>query len=144
MRADFYFIGEQDLWRFSCRLLEKAFNQQHQVYVHTDTAGDGEKLNVMLWTFRQQSFIPHGMLEQFTTPIPPIEIGFGPFSHRPEHHRDILLNLSEQLPPFVEEFNRVIEIIPNQPQAQNRAEKHQQYYREAGFTSNCHDLTNQQ
>lgn len=141
MRADFYFIAEQAPWRFSCRLLEKAFNQHHRVYVHTDTAEDAETLNVMLWTFRQQSFIPHALLGHFTTHTPAIEIGFGPFADKPAHHHDILLNLTEQLPPFADSFERVIEVIPNRPHDQERAEKYWHYYGEAGFTNNRHDLT---
>lgn len=137
MRSDFYFIDDQDYWLFSCRLTLKAYQQQHQVYLHMRDESDATKLNEMLWTFQQNSFIPHACIGHYQHDFPPVEIGYG---DKPKHHQDILINLSQQLPSFINQFQRVIEIIPNTEEAKQRAERLLIEHQNQGFEIQQHQL----
>lgn len=63
-RVDFYLVtetGAQAPLLLCCRLLEKAYQQQHKVYVQTPSQQEAEALDELLWTFKDECFIPHNL-----------------------------------------------------------------------------------
>jgi DNA polymerase III subunit chi len=133
MRADFYYIPDDDTQRFACRIAQKAFENQHQVYMHADSDEDANDLNKLLWTFQQNSFVPHGLVGEHTDDLPPVQIG----TSKPDHHQEVLINLSNKAPDFAKDFQRVIEIVSNND---NQAETRKQHYQRAQFDIHEHDL----
>ena len=64
-RIDFYILDEasrQDRYLLSCRIIEKAWKNHHRVMVQTGSEEEARHLDKLLWTFRDQSFVPHGLL----------------------------------------------------------------------------------
>lgn len=137
MRSDFYFIAEIDPLLFSCRLIHKAYQQQHQIYIHTSNENDANKLNEMLWTFQQNSFIAHARVGDYQADFPPVEIGY---TDKPNHHQDLLINLSQQPPIFANQFQRVVEIIANTDNDNQRSEMLLTYYQQQQFDIHKHLL----
>lgn len=141
-KIDFYILPDtetQARFRFACRLLEKAYQQKHRVYIHTDNTTDANRLDEMLWTYRDDSFIPHNLIGEGPEPAPPIQIGFGA---APANHRGILLNLSNTVPDFYPQFQRILEIIPNDATAQEQGRERYRIYRTNGLNINTHKLQN--
>lgn len=139
-RIDFYLIKENYLEArnsFACRVVDKAYQQGHKVYIYTSTAEEAQRLNDLLWTFRDDSFIPHTVFGEISTITPPIQIGN---QSPPQEHTDILINLTSQLPDFYRQFQRVIEIIPDIAELRNAARHAYRNYREAGNELQLHDL----
>src|SRR5690348_5408022 len=110
-KIDFYILSDPDhqtRLRFVCRLIEKAYKSRHRIYIHTDNQTDAHKLDELLWTYREDSFLPHNLYGEGPEPAPPIQIGFDII---PEKHRDILINLSSNVPAFFMQFSRILECI---------------------------------
>lgn len=139
-KIDFYILSEgnaQTRFQLACRLIEKAYRNQHRVYIQTENQQEAHQLDEMLWTYRDDSFLPHNLYGDGPEPSPPIQIGF---SVTPEKHRDILINLSNHVPAFYEQFSRVLELVPNDPAIQANAREIYRAYRAKGYDITTHKL----
>lgn len=139
-KIDFYLIPESNTKSrldFACRLTEKAYKKRHRIYIHVDSKTDAHTLDELLWTYRDDSFLPHNLYGEGPDPAPPIQIGF---DQHPEKHRDILINLSKTVPAFYTQFARVLECVINDPMIQAEARDHYRLYRSHGTEINTHKL----
>jgi DNA polymerase-3 subunit chi len=139
-RIDFYILDqaeEKSRLNLACRLIEKAYKNRHRIYVHTEDANKAHALDELLWTYREDSFLPHNLHGDGPEPPPPIQIGF---ATTPEKQRDILINLSKTVPPFYTQFARILEIVCNHPEIQADTREHYRYYRSQGHDINTHKL----
>ena len=139
-KIDFYILPEgeaQTRFNLACRLIEKAYKNRHRIYIHTENQADAHQLDEMLWTYREDSFLPHNLYGEGPEPAPPIQIGF---DAHPEKHRDILINLSLQIPAFFQQFNRVLELVSNEANIQESARERFRNYRAQGIEITTHKL----
>ncbi len=140
MRIDFYITDDESsnaTWHIACRLLEKAHLLSHQVFVYCNHQQDAELLDELLWTFKEQSFIPHHI--QGEGPEPPARIQIG-FSEEAYGFHDVLLNMSDVVPSFYTQFRRVIEIVGGDESAKIIKRNHYQTYRKMGLKIETHNL----
>src|ERR1700722_9636663 len=93
-QIDFYILQQQssaELWLFACRFLEKTYKLNHRIFVHLANDADAIKLDQMLWTYRDISFIPHALSKETEAATAPIVLG----TQIPETLAvDILVNLT--------------------------------------------------
>lgn len=139
-KIDFYILPDSNAnsrLLFACRLIEKAYKQRHRIYVHTEDEKEAHALDEMLWTYRDDSFLPHNLYGEGPEPAPPIQIGI---HATPEKHRDILINLGQKVPEFYSQFMRVLELIVNDNAAQEAGRERYRIYRASGFEINTHKL----
>jgi DNA polymerase-3 subunit chi len=139
-KIDFYILttdSETERLAFACRLIEKAYKNQHRIYIHAETQTLAHTLDELLWTYREDSFLPHNLYGEGPDPAPPIQIGF---AAKPEKQRDIMINLSTGIPEFFTQFARVCEVINNTPEAQAAARENYRHYRARGFEITTHKL----
>ncbi len=131
-KIDFYVLpsasGQKSL-HFACQLIEKVYAEQKNIFVHTETHAEAERFDALLWTYRDDSFIPHALFQPHDDHSPPIQIGFG---DAPNKQLDTLLNLSQAIPAFYKQFNHVIEIVFPDPIVQQSARQRYKQYREQG------------
>ncbi|MCL9683403.1 DNA polymerase III subunit chi [Legionella maioricensis] len=140
IRVDFYLLASDQpdaRWLIACRLLEKAYSRGHRVYVHCANQEDAELLDDLLWSFRDDSFIPHNLLGEGPEPPPPIQIGFG---KEPRGFNDILLNLAPEIPSFHTKFKRIMELVSNQEAEKEQSRAHYKEYRGKGYELNTHNI----
>ncbi len=133
-RIDFYQIAG-DEHAFACRLIDLVYRKGHQIYVHTSTDEQARTLNDQLWTFKEETFIPHSLHSEALDV--PIKIGF---DHEPEEHQDVLINLSGQIPHFFSRFDRVAEVVPVDQNSRQSARENYAYYKERGYVLNYHEI----
>lgn len=139
-RIDFYLLEEHTLeskWLTACKLLEKAYIRGHQVFVYCNNQQDAELLDELLWTFKNDSFIPHHLRGEGPTPPPPIQIGH---TEEPKGFRDILLNLTHEAPAFYKKFTRVIEIVLNEEIQKEQSRLCYKKYKSEGCALHIHQL----
>ena len=134
-RIDFYQTSG-DEHAFACRLIDMVYRKGHQIYVHTSTEEQAKTLNEQLWTFKEDSFVPHSLHSEAVDV--PIKIGF---DHEPEEHQDVLINLSGQIPHFFSRFDRVAEIVPVDQNSRKSARENYAYYKERGYVLNYHEIS---
>jgi DNA polymerase-3 subunit chi len=139
-RVDFYLLAEADAgarMRFACRLTEKAYHQNHRVHLHAASAPEAGELDELLWSFRHGSFVPHELTTDGTTSTSPVTIGHGPATPPPA---DLLINLSDELPDFLDQFPRVAEVVDRSDMSLAAARKRFREYRNRGTEPVTHKI----
>ncbi len=139
-RVDFYVLGSAEretLWRLACRITEKAWLAGNTVFVHADSPHEAARLDEVMWTFKQDSFVPHALYPPQTPDWPPVLVGCGA---EPERTPDVLVNLSEAVPEFFERFERIAELVGGDPAAREKGRARYRHYRERGCTLHSHNL----
>ncbi len=137
-RVDFYVLPQEDpgeRQRFACRLAEKAFREGHRVYLHTSDEGAAKDLDALLWGFRKQSFLPHGLLG--SEDAERLGIGWGA---DPGEHHDLMINLALAVPDFVGRFERVLEIVVQHPSVRDPLRDSWKRYKHFGYPIEKRDL----
>ena len=70
----FYHLENQPLERVVPVLLEKSLERGWRVVVETGSRERAEALDAVLWTWRDESFLPHGVAGEPTDPLQPVLI----------------------------------------------------------------------
>ena len=139
-RIDFYILkdtGEKGQPLFTCRLTEKAFQQGHRVYINTTSASQLEQLDDLLWTFRAGSFLPHAIVSEAGTRDHPVLLGH---ESEPQDSNDVLINLSNDVPPYFSRFKRVAELVSGEASQRSAARERYRFYKDRGYTLNTHEI----
>lgn len=131
----FYIIRESqpaDRHYFACRLVEKIHGRQRRIYIHTGDSAQADEIDDLLWSYRPESFLPHMIAgsEIEDDEEVPIIIGYEDTCSGP---RDVLINLSDTIPPFHGEFERIAEIVRADEDAKALSREHWKFYRDQGY-----------
>lgn len=76
-RVDFYHLQSQSLETVLPKLLEKAFETGKSTVVRVGTDERVDFLNALLWTYNDQSFLPHGTRKDGNAELQPIWLTSG-------------------------------------------------------------------
>ena len=136
--VDFYILRDEELEhrpRFACRLAELAFRQGHQVYLHAADEASARDIDALLWSYKPQSFLPHGFIGSDEGSR--IGIGWG---EDPGEHQDVMINLDLAVPDFVGRFQRVLEIVVQHPDVQESLRASWRHYKHYGYPVKSNDL----
>jgi DNA polymerase-3 subunit chi len=125
--------SQQERLLFACKLIEKAYRSGCFCYVLTDTAGQSQQIDNLLWTFRAGSFIPHQL---YTGDLPETEqvlIGSLP---APAQRQKTVINLSSHCA----NAERVLEILDNSEATKAVGRERYRHYKEAGHNLTTHKI----
>ena len=164
-RVDFYVLSddtEAQRVEMACRLAEKAIRESKKVFIHTDDEHLAKSVDSALWHFRDDAFVPHRTVAEqadnrSTAPLSdafappqdaeqsgttdiesePVEIGFG---CQPAHHHTVLINLSNQVPPFFSRFERTLEIVNQHQEVRSSGRDRYSFYQQRGYPLQHHKL----
>lgn len=131
-RIDFYQLNPERA-RYDhvvCQLCQKAYESRQLTLLLTQSQQQSEHLDHKLWTYSDDSFLPHDR-EETEGLVTPILIHDNP---DPGGERQLLINLSASVPSYFAQFERVIELVTEENKAQARA--HYSYYKERGYPLN--------
>lgn len=128
----------------ACRLAEKAYSLGHRVYVHGDDRRQAEQFDELLWTFKQNSFVPHALTGDASAgelSLAPVLIGWED-APAPGGPPDVLINLAESVPKFVADggYQKVLEVVDQEPAARAAARTRFKHYRDLGIQPDSHRL----
>lgn len=136
-RVDFYILETQSAatrLSFICKLIEKIYLSNHQLFVFCQEEKKAMELDASLWTFKPESFIPHSLENtkeakvQISMAIP------APF------YKDILLNESLVFPDFFTQFTRIIEIVHDDDTVKSLGRERYRAYKAKGCAIKSHQL----
>lgn len=143
-RVDFYVLqsgSEQQRAVFACRLAEKAFGLGLGIYLHTASQSATRRLDELLWTFRDGSFLPHLPADESGSMDPqgrtPILLGH---DNAPDACDGLLINLADDVPLFFSRFDRVAEIVSGTGGERDQARDRFRFYRDRGYPLSTHKL----
>jgi DNA polymerase-3 subunit chi len=139
-RVDFYLIekepeGGKDT--AICKLAHKAFRLGHRIYILTADREEAQRLDRLLWTFSDGSFIPHGLSSEKTDTNFPVLIGH---DEPPPAYEDVLITVSGQVPDCFSRFQRVAEIVDGSEANKVMARERFRFYRDRGYALQTHTL----
>lgn len=144
-RIDFYILEANNGNReqFACRIAEKAYRLGHGVYIHTADAQQAARLDDLLWTFKQNSFIPHGIDGKNPGPEAAVLIGHNGENETSSHAegREVLINLDQEIPLFFSSFKRVAEVIDQQADNKHKGRNRYKFYRDRGYNLETHTIS---
>ena len=148
MSAIEFHTGVDEPLAYACRLLRKASRQRARVAVR-GPAALMEQLDTLLWTFEATSFVAHRRVGapgphevSLDTPIwlmdqdaPTVEVGqAGHGDAVAMKAPDVLLNLGEESVSDPSAWLRIIELVPHEPAARQRARRRWRDYEAHGLT----------
>jgi DNA polymerase-3 subunit chi len=128
-RIDFYQLNPQrhHYDQVVCRLCQKAYDSKQLTLLLTQNQQQSQHLDHKLWTYSDDSFLPHDG-EETEGLVTPILIHDDP---DPKGNRQLLINLSTSVPIYFAQFERVIELVTEDNKSQAR--EHYSYYKERGY-----------
>ena len=137
-QVDFYVldrVDEQARNLLACKLAEKAWRLQNSIHIQAMTRADAEKLDELLWTFRDGSFVPHELSGGDTAA--PVTIGYGEAEVEP---RDLLITLCDDIPPFADAFPRIAELVSGDEDCRKKSRQRYATYRDKGYKLDTHKI----
>ena len=140
-RIDFYLLEEPAgaaCAATACRIAEKAWRYGHGVHLHADSSESARRLDDLLWTWRDESFVPHAICgpDEVAGGVP-VTIGWGAL---PGFASGVLLNLALCVPEGFERFIRVAEIVGAAESARAAGRERFRRYRTHGCELRTHRL----
>jgi len=137
-QIDFYILNDKAVGaraQFSVKLAEKLYRNALSVHMHTDDPSMLRKLDELLWTARDVSFVPHEI-----SPEPqdhcPLTLSMENFSGA----EGVLINMGNTVPGFFSHFTRVVEVINAQAIDVNQGRERYRFYRDRGYKLNNHEI----
>jgi len=121
--------------RTMCKLAEKISTQGKRVYIHAEA--QSQRLDTLLWTFREGSFVAHELYQPGVATEVAVQIGAHP---SPEIDSDVLINLAAEVPLFFSRFPRVAELVGSSDTAKKQGRERYRFYRDRGYTLDMHEL----
>lgn len=137
-QVDFYILSDASAngrLHYACRLAEKAYDLGHSIFIFAPQ--DANVIDDMLWSFKQNSFVPHALQPWPDDEIAPIRIGI---SDEQPWQADILINLALEVPGFFTDFKRLIEVVDQHEQVLKSSRQRFKFYREQGLEPKTHKL----
>ncbi|RDH84893.1 MAG: hypothetical protein DIZ80_05355 [endosymbiont of Galathealinum brachiosum] len=140
--VDFYILPDDQsdsLQKYACKLAESHWQSGKRVLIQTDSVDESKSVDTLLWSIRNDSFIPHGIatLEPSDQQQPIL------ISHQKINDQNFqsIINLSSRPADLTKENELSIEEILNQNE-QRKQSGRQNYktYRESGYTLEHHTL----
>lgn len=131
--AWFYVLPERSAAdaRYTCCTVASRWRKEgRSLCVYTRDRERAEAMDDLLWTFRDVSFLPHGLADQADAEETGLVVAW---ADRLPGHRDTLINLSDDVPGCAGEFARLVEIVPPAGDERERARARYRIYRERGY-----------
>ncbi|MGS2722523.1 DNA polymerase III subunit chi [Porticoccus sp. GXU_MW_L64] len=124
-----------DALLYCCRLIEKVSARGLPILVHTPDEATAVQLDELLWSFQESSFVGH---TTDNADHQPVNISW---QDDPGEHHHVLINLGTQVPSWHGRFEKVLEIIYDQPEVIESKRNSFRYYKERGYPLRYHDLS---
>ena len=133
-QATFYLLPSPEqpeaLLALVCQLATARYRQGQSLFLYADSQEQAWQLDEALWQQDPDSFVPHGLSDEPTGHLAPVEIGFT----APRRNRQVLINLGKEAPPFAGRFTEVVDFVPTDETLKQLARERYKHYRAAGFT----------
>ena len=122
----------------ACSIAAFFYLQNKKVFIYTDNQQDAFSVDEYLWQFNGDSFVPHNLLGEGPRYGTPVEISW----QAPTHPRQILINLSVNVPDFAINFQQIIDFVPFIEPLKKAARTRYSTYKKMGLTLSTQTVEN--
>ncbi|MEN5157232.1 DNA polymerase III subunit chi [Achromobacter spanius] len=145
-RIDFAF-GAPDRLRMACQVVRKRVLAGQRLVVYCKDGSRLAAFDRMLWAFDDTAFVPHVLANDPLAPETPVVLTAGEplqalrAAGQPDQPQPWLLNLDDDCPPGFDAFERLLEIVSDDPDDKQAARQRWRTYQTAGHAPQSHDLS---
>jgi DNA polymerase III subunit chi len=142
-QIDFYILPEDSAdarLHLACRIAEKAVQQSHHVLINTDTGTESSRLDELLWTFSQKSFLPHRVIGPDVSADGPEPVLIGCGVDPQGDDWQVMINLAAAVPDFFSRYERVAELVDANEKRRQEGRERFRFYRDRGYDLNTHQM----
>tara|TARA_R110002167_G_C12290761_1_gene616082 strand:- start:45 stop:482 length:438 start_codon:yes stop_codon:yes gene_type:complete len=142
-QINFYILPsseESKKLEFCARLVEKVFSKEHRVLIVCDSGQQLEALDKLLWSFKEESFIPHLISDEITAETRNMPIVLTLDSNYKMGAEDVCISMSHQVVQQFECFSRFLEITNQNKDALAESREHYKFYRQKGYEITTHKI----
>jgi len=140
MRADFYLIAKPrfltEPLKLVCELARKANDGGLYTLVLARDQAQAEELDELLWSFDPDAYIPHQIIGEDVDEEEAIVLIATPGAEAPQ--RPLVINLRDA--PYLGSCDRVLEVVPADPEAREPLRERWRQYKAADYTLNKYDM----
>lgn len=139
-QVDFYNLPTSSLDEcllFACRLINKVWQQGLTTYILCKDEQQRQQLNLLLWQFKADSFIPHDLLEE--NKKSPVILGREGLDHSAINF-SLLINLTFAIPAHHQKFERIVELVVSDPALKENARKNYRFYADKQYKVQYHSI----
>jgi DNA polymerase III subunit chi len=124
--------------RHACRIAERAVNEGKRVFVRVTDNAQAKRIDDLLWTFGDRSFLPHELASPGAPSHDRVRILIG--GDAPPDFRELLINLGADLPSDTNSLHSIAELVPADDERKRAARARFKSYRDAGVEPVTHNV----
>ncbi|MDX2319940.1 DNA polymerase III subunit chi [Colwelliaceae bacterium BS250] len=119
-----------DHLELACVQAADLYRKKQRVFIYVDDQKSAHQIDELLWAFDAQSFVPHNLPGEGLHSGSPVEISW----QAPTNNRNVLINLSSNVPDFARQFSQIIDFVPEQDELKKQARLRYRGYQQLGFS----------
>ena len=136
---DFHF-NTPDKVNYACRLLRKAVAARGAQVVVVGDAAVLDAIDLALWQLSPVDFIAHCSIDAAAGVLARSPVVLAGQSTAQLPHRQVLLNLGAEVPSGFERFERLIDIVSDDPSDRQTARARWRHYADRGYAIVKHEF----
>jgi len=105
------------------------YRQNQKVFIYTQDQTQAHDIDEMLWAFEPDSFVAHNLLGEGPRGGSPVEISW----QNPTIRRPVLINLTNTMPNFTNNFSTVVDFVPTNELLKQQARDRYRACKQWGF-----------
>ena len=142
MKVDIYLLSSAETRQqllFTAQLSSKIMGLGHKLIIQIKDHDQLKQLDELMWTYSQNSFLPHAVLgkDEIADPQTPIWI-CSEIKQRGDFK--VLINLGDEATNSADPFERLAEVVVNQPDALEQARARYRYYQSQHYQIDTHSI----
>lgn len=141
VRIDFYVLeadATDGRLRLACKIIDRAYRSGHTAYLWARDDHETNLLDDLLWTFSQNSFVPHSRNNHNSDLTTPVHIGH----HPPQSgSAEVVVSVADRPVEDYSNFLRIAEVVGFGEAEKQSGRSRFKFYRNQGLELETHRIT---
>ncbi|HIO33658.1 MAG TPA: DNA polymerase III subunit chi [Gammaproteobacteria bacterium] len=141
VRIDFYVLeadATDGRLRLACKIIDRAYRSGHTAYLWARDDHETDLLDDLLWTFSQNSFVPHSRNNHNSDLTTPVHIGH----HPPQSgSAEVVVSVADRPVEDYSNFLRIAEVVGFGEAEKQSGRSRFKFYRDQGLELETHRIT---
>lgn len=113
----------------ACLQAAHFYRNNQRVFIYVKNQNDAHEVDELLWGFDPESFVPHNLVGEGPQNGSAVEISW----QVPTNRRAVLINLSDTVPAFANNYAQIIDFVPSDEAEKQLARERFKAFRQWGF-----------
>ena len=141
VRIDFYVLeadATDGRLRLACKIIDRAYRSGHTAYLWARDDHETDLLDDLLWTFSQNSFVPHSRNNHNSDLTTPVHIGH----HPPQSgSAEVVVSVADRPVEDYSNVLRIAEVVGFGEAEKQSGRSRFKFYRDQGLELETHRIT---